>query len=175
MNVWLKERSLDDGDEFYNVLMTLATYKDVYARPVPNDLTKEEYPSFLEARVNLKKGVNIPSYAVITDTYWVMLDDKPIGYATIRHEVDYKKPGSHFGLCLLKEYQNKGIGSMVSELLASYDYENCGIKEVIYTAKDSNIQSQRSIEHIGAVLVDVHDGYHYYKVNLEEKYHGKGR
>ena len=175
MNVWLKELSLDDGDAFCNVLITLATYKDVYARPVPSDFTKEEYPGFLKARIDLKNGVNIPAYAVITDTYWVMLDDKPIGYATIRHEADYKKPGGHFGLCLLKEYQNKGIGSVISELLSSYAYESLGMNEVIYTSKDSNIQSQRSLEHIGAVLVDVHDGYHYYKIDLKKKYHGKGR
>ena len=46
MNIWLKEISEEDGKEFCKVLLTLANYQDVYARPVPEDFTEEEFESF---------------------------------------------------------------------------------------------------------------------------------
>ncbi len=173
MNVWLKEITTNDGKEYRDVLMALAKYPDVFARPVPSDFEEREFPSFLESRVRMRTGDNLPKYVKITDTYWVMLDDKPIGYATLKHEADLQKPGGHLGLCLLKEYQNKGIGSIVSELLSQKAYE-LGIEDLIYTSKDENIQSQKSLDKIGATLVSVHDGYHYYMVNLKDKYQERG-
>ena len=123
MNIWLKELSINDGEDYLKVLMELSRYPDTFARPVP---------------------------------------------------VNFEKPGGHLGCCLLKEYQNKGIGTIVADELSKIAYDKLGIEEVIYTSKDENIQSQRSLEKIGANLVDAHDGYHYYTVNLKEKYQERG-
>ena len=170
MNIWLKELSKDDGPEYLNVLMTLAKYTDVFARPVPDDFEEREFESFLDSRVRLKNGDNIPKYATPTTTYWVMDDDKAIGYATLKHTANMQKPGGHLGCCLLKEYQNKGIGGIVAEELSEIAYNELGIEDLIYTSKEENIQSQRSLAKIGATFVNSHDGYRYYTVNLKEKY-----
>ena len=181
MNIWLKELSMDDGKEYLDVLMTLSRYPDVFARPVPfepdeEDFDEKRFKSFLKVRRELKEGINLPKNRTPVSTYWVMADDKPIGYATLNHVADLTKPGGHLGCCLLKEYQNKGIGSIVADELSKIAYEELGINDIIYTSKMENIQSQRSLEKIGATLVDEHDGYKYYTVNLKEKYEkGKGR
>ncbi len=180
MNIWLKELSMDDNKEYLDVLMTLSRYPDAFARPMrfepdEDDLTEEGFKSFLKARIELKEGINLPQNKAPVSTYWVMDGNKPIGYATLNHKADLIKPGGHLGCCLLKEYQNKGIGSIVAEELSKIAYEKLGIEELIYTSKDENIQSQRSLEKIGATFINAHDGYHYYTVNLKEKYETKGR
>ena len=59
--------------------------------------------------------------------------------------------------------------------LSKIAYEKLGIEELIYKSKDENVQSQRSLEKIGATFINAYDGYHYYTVNLKEKYETKGR
>ena len=41
--------------------------------------------------------------------------------------------------------------------------------------KNENIQSQKSIENIGGKLIGVHNGYHFYSVNIKDKYKLEGR
>lgn len=170
MNIWLKEVSIEDGIEFCDLLMELASYKDAYARPVPSDFSRDEFESFKAARVSMATGENLSSYVTPTSTYWVMDSDEAIGYATLKHRVDPNKPGGHLGCCLKRSAQNRGIGTIVANMLSEIAYNNLGITELIYTSKDENIQSQKSLEKIGATLVSIHDGYHYYVVDLNKKY-----
>ncbi len=172
MNIWLKEISMDDDKTYYDLLMELTNYKNVYARPVPEEFPYEEFKDYIKARIRLKEG---NTKITPTTTYWVMEDETPIGYATLKHKVDPNKVGGHFGLCLKKECQNKGIGLIVSNLLSDIAYHEYKIEDVIYTAKDDNIQSQRSIEKIGGELISIHDGFHFYSVNISKKYQETGK
>ena len=148
---------------------------NVYARPIPEPMEYEEFDEFKKARVNMKHKELIPENVLPTTTYWVMKDNIPIGYATLKHEMDMEKPGGHFGLCLKKEYQNQGIGSIVSQLLAEKAYYELGIEEVIFTSKEDNIQSQKSVEKIGGKLIGTRGGYRYYTYNLNDLFEGRGR
>lgn len=167
MNIYLKELSLEDDKKYYDLLMELSSYKDVFAKPVPEVFPYEEFEDYKQARIRLKEenGKRTP-----TTTFWVMDGETPIGFATLKHRVDPNKIGGHFGLCLRKESQNKGIGLEVSNLLSDIAYHKYHIEDIIYTAKDENIQSQKSIEKIGGELISIHDGYHFYSVNISKKY-----
>lgn len=170
MNIWLKEIEYSDDQKFCDLLIELANYENVYARPVPSDFKYEDFVYFKEARIKMANNDNLPNNVIPTNTYWVMNEEQPIGYATLKHRIDENIPGGNFGCCLKKDYQNKGIGSIVSKQLSEIAYYDLNITEVIYTSKNENIQSQKSLENIGAELIGIHDGYHFYKVNLEEKY-----
>lgn len=169
-NIWLKLIDENDDKVFCDLLIELASYDDVFARPVPKDFTYEDFNHFLKARVKLHNGIDLPKTVLPCSTYWVMYKDKPIGYATLKHVIDLNKPGGHLGCCLKKEYQNKGIGSIVSEQLSKIAYYELGIKKLIYTSKLENVQSQKSLEKIGASFTNEHDGYKFYEVDLERKY-----
>ena len=168
MNIWLKPIELEDGNDYCDLLIELARYENVFARPVPKDFDSEDFPCFKETRIQMSISSIRPGIPQ-TNTYWVMNDVSPIGYATLKHEIDLTKPGGHFGCCLKKEYQNKGIGTIVANLLSQIAYDDLGIEEVIYTSKDENIQSQRSVNNIGGTLLKIENGYHFYKVNIKEK------
>lgn len=171
-NIWLKEVELSDDKKYCDLLMELANYEDVYARPVPSDFNLDDFDYFKIARVKMASGDNLPSHVTPTSTYWVMDEDNPVGYATIKHKVEENKPGGHFGLCLKKDYQNRGLGSVISDMLSKIAYEDLGIEKVIFTSKDENIQSQKSVQKIGATLVSIHDGYHFYELDLVKKLGG---
>lgn len=175
MNIYLKEISLEDGEEFGNLLIELSRYQNVYARPVPSDFEMEEFESFKRTRVKMAIGKDLPSHIKKTSTYWVMDGNIPIGYATLKHEIDMNKPGGHFGLCLKEEYQNKGLGTVVSDLLSEIAYKQLEITEVIFTSKNENIQSQKSVDKIGGTLIKVQDGYHYYSLDLVKKFENSRR
>lgn len=169
-NIWLKKISVDDDNRYCDLLIELANYDDVYARPVPRDFSYSDYESFKETRVKMSVGKDLPSNVMPTNTYWVMQGEEPIGYATLKHKVDRLKPGGNIGCCLKKEYQNKGIGLIVSNALSEIAYYELGITELIYTSKNENIQSQKSVDKIGGALFSIHDGYHFYKVDLIKKF-----
>ena len=160
MNIYLKELEVDDDIRYYNLLKELSNY-DAYAKPVPKEFDYSMYDFFKNIRVKMKNEGKV-------STYYVMDGDIPVGYATINHKADLTKPGGHFGLCLKKSYQNKGLGSIVSSLLFDIAYTNLGIKEAIFTSKNENIQSQKSVLKTGAELVSIHDGYRFYIIDLEK-------
>lgn len=172
-NIWLKEVSLEDDDRYFHLLVELANYEDAYAHPVPSDFSYEDYPYFKVARVKMATNDNLPANVMPTSTFWVMDKEEPIGYATLKHKIDENKPGGHLGCCLKKDYQNRGIGSVVADNLSRIAYEDLGITELIYTSKNENIQSQKSLQKIGATFVSIHDGYHFYKVDLAKKFEGE--
>ena len=175
MNITLKPIELEDGQEYCDLLIELARYEDAYARPVPSDFEPYEFDGFKKTRIKMAAGIDLLPSVKQTSTYWVMDDVSPIGYATLKHEVDLSKPGGHFGCCLKKEYQNKGIGSIVSNLLSEIALNDLGIEEVIFTSKNENEQSKRSVAKIGGTLIKVENGYHFYKVNIKEKLQGNGK
>lgn len=170
MNIWLKEIELEDGKDYCDLLIELAQYKDVHARPVPEDFTEDEFEGFKKNRIRMRENIDLPKNVTPTNTYWVMEDNHPIGYATLKHKANSNTIGGHFGLCLKKEYQNKGIGMVVSDLLSKIAYTELGIEEIIYTSKKENVQSQRSVEKIGGKLIDEHDGYFFYSVDIKNIY-----
>lgn len=175
MNVWLKEIDIKDGQEYLDLLMELASYKDVYAKPVPEDFSQDEYETFKVSRIRMKLNDNLPKGVVPTSTYWVMEGDKPIGYATLKHHINFSQIGGHTGCCLKKSCQNRGFGLIVSELLSKIAYNDLGINELVYTAKNENLQSQRSLEKIGATFVSEYNGYKFYVVDLVKKYANEER
>lgn len=176
MDIYLKELSVDDGKEYYDVLMELSGYPDAYAKPLPDtDMTFDEFKDYLKIRVRMSTGEGLPKSVEPTTTYWVMDGERPVGYATLKHHIDENKVGGHFGLCLIKEYQNKGLGTLVSDMLSHEAYYTFGLPEVVFTSKSENVQSQKSVNHIGAKFYSEHDGYKFYKLDLEEKFKEKGR
>ena len=141
-----------------------ATYKDVDSI---NEIGKQLHDNF--AYLFKMENVVNTSYSRV---YLYEENNKVLGFIHV---------DSHFeimdliNIVVLKEYQNKGIGSIVADELSKIAYEELGINDIIYTSKMENIQSQRSLEKIGATFINAHDGYHYYTVNLKEKYETKGR
>ena len=100
--------------------------------------------------------------------YFISVDNEYVGFVHLGSrgcEIDWLED-----IFVLPEYQNKGIGMVVSDLLSEIAYNEYNIEELIYTAKLENTQSQKSIEKLGGVFINSNDGYMFYKVDLLKKY-----
>lgn len=127
MNIWLKPLELEDGDEFFEILSTLSKYDDFKARPVPDFFKKEDYETFKRATLRMANNDNLPSCIIPTNTYWIMHEEAPIGYATLRHYLHELSSDGYIKYSLLKQYQNQGLENIIENMLETIAIEELGI------------------------------------------------
>ena len=175
MNIWLKELSIDDGKEFFDLLMNLTNDNSIYNRLIPDDFSIEEYESFKRTRLKLKNDSDLPEFITPASTYWIMNDNIPIGYGIIRHRLSFNQKGGHLGICLKKEYQTNEIRIIVSNLMSDIAYNDLDINEIVYVVNEDNEKNKQIVHEIGGVLIYKKDNNCFYKVDLEEKFRKERR
>ena len=160
----LKELEENDGIEGLKFLHELVNEDGIMVAPAPKDINEETYPIWLKGKVDLAKGINIPEGFIPCTTYWVILDDKIIGLANIKHYLNdnLRKKGGHLGLAIAKEYRNKGIGFKITKLLIEKARDEFNIDDILLTNEPDNIASRKLCEKLGAELTDIDEHCHYW-------------
>ena len=162
--LWLKELTENDGIDGLKYLQDLVNEDGIMVAPAPKDINKETYPEWLKSKVDTAKGINLKEGYIPCTTYWVMLDDKIIGLANIKHYLNdfLRKKGGHLGLSLAKEYRGKGIGLEITKLLIEKARNQFGIEDILLTNEPNNIASRKLCEKLGAELTDIDEHCHYW-------------
>lgn len=81
----LRRLSVDDGMDIYNMLQDIPKKENGLVNGA-NGLSYEEYQEWLlkkheeSEQIGLVDGWKVPSA-----TYWLYVDEKPVGFGTIRH------------------------------------------------------------------------------------------
>ena len=165
--LWLRELTENDGLEGLRFLQELVNEEGIMVAPAPKDIDESSYPSWLRAKVDTARGINLPEGFIPCTTYWVMLGDKVIGFANIKHYLNdaLRKKGGHIGLALAKEYRGKGLGVQTAKLLIEKARNEYGIGEVLLTNEPENMASRRMCEKLGAELTDIDEHCHYWVRN----------
>lgn len=162
--LYLKEVDYNDGLEGLKYLQEIVNEKDTFVAPAPKDIDEKTYPLWLKEKADLAKGINMPDGYIPCTTYWVMLDNKIIGLANIKHYLNdfLRKKGGHLGLGLAANYRNKGIGYKVTKLLIEKARNEFGIEDILLTNEVENTASRRLCEKLGAQLTDIDEHCHYW-------------
>lgn len=164
MDIRLDKISKNDGLDGLEVLKEIASDEDIFGEsPVPKEIDDFLYKGFLLiSEAESKEDFENPC-----SRYWVVLNNKKIGYADIKHNLDEEtsKIGGNIGLVLLKEYRNKGIGSIVLKELIDKAHNEIGLNEVLITTDENNISARRLIESLGGELSDIEEHCHYWFMN----------
>ena len=156
MNIKLEEIDINSGIDGLEVLKEISNDDEIYGEsPVPKEINEDLYKGFLlisEEESNLDD----------TYRYWVTLDDKKIGYANIRRNLDEdaRRIGGNIGIVLLKKYRNKGLGKIVLSMLLDTSYEK-GIEDVLITTSPDNTPMRNLCESMGGSLEDIDGHCHY--------------
>jgi len=160
----LRELTENDSLEGLRYLQNLINEEGIMVSPAPKDIDEVTYPKWLKEKADTAKGINMPEGYIPCTTYWVLLNDKIIGLANIKHYLnDYlRKKGGHLGLSLSKEYRGKGIGYKVTKLLIEKARDEFGIKDILLTNEPENIASRKLCEKLGAELTDIDEHCHYW-------------
>ena len=173
--LWLRELSISDDLEGLKFLKELVNEKGIREFPAPRNINENSYGVWLQSKVDMAKGIKLPKGFIPCTTYWVMLDNKIIGIANIKHYLNeyLRKEGGHIGLAIAKDYRGRGIGLKTAKLLVEKARNEFGIEDILFTNNPENTASRNMCENLGAELTDVDGHCHYWlkKVRLNtERY-----
>lgn len=145
MNLTLKPFSpLDDKVE-WEVLQVIGEGENGFI----NDgygLTFDQFEGYILKHLKMSNNVDLPAHLVPQTAYWLMKDEKPVGYGKVRHYLNDNllKRGGHIGYCIAPEYRGKGYGMKLLSLLLE-KAKFLGTDSVLITCNDTKIASQKVI------------------------------
>jgi len=162
--LWLKEITSNDGLEGLKFLQDLVNEEGIMVAPAPKDIDENTYEDWLKSKIDIAKGTNLPAGFIPCTTFWVMLDDKIIGLANIKHYLNdfLRKKGGHIGLAIAKDYRRKGFGLKTTKLLIEKARNEFDIQDILFTNEPENIASRNMCEKLGAELTDIDEHCHYW-------------
>lgn len=164
MDIRLDKIDTSSGLDGLEILKEIANDPDIYGEsPVPKEIDEFLYKGFLL----ISEAESMEDFENRCDRYWIVLDNKKIGYADIRHTLDEEtsKIGGNIGTVLIKEYRNKGLGSIILKELISKAHNEIGLNEVLVTTDENNIPARKVIESLGGELSDIDGHCHYWFMN----------
>lgn len=164
INLWLKEVRHDDSVEGLKFLQELVNEEGIMVAPAPKDINESSYGAWLQTKEDMGKGINLPDGFIPCTTYWVLLDNKIIGLANIKHYLNdsLRKKGGHIGLSIAKDYRGRGLGLRAVKLLVERARNEFGIEDILFTNDPENIVSRNMCERLGAELTDIDEHCHYW-------------
>lgn len=134
----LKPLTVRDGKEIYDMLQNIGSNENEFRNEVKG-MTFGEYKEWLRKQYAVSKGIGIPKGYVRQWTYWLYIDDRPIGYGKIRECVteESKRKGGNIGCAIDSRQRRKGYGGVLFEELLR-EAKRLGIKEIYSTVEKNN-------------------------------------
>lgn len=142
MNYQLKRLSVDDGHAIYDLLQAIPRDENGFVNGV-NGMSFEEYLLWLAREdANSRKTEIEDGWKVPQTTFWLYVDDRPVGVGKIRHFLTdrLREEGGHIGYAIVPGERGKGYGRvLLRELLK--EAKNRGIDRALITVQNNNIAS----------------------------------
>ena len=160
--IYIKQLSQDDGIEIFRMLKSIEVNKNGFTNEV-NGMSFEEFRKWLTVQDAWSHGNELPENYVPQSTFWLYVNDIPIGYGKIRHHIsDYLlKNGGTVGYSISKEHRGKGYGTEFLRLLLE-KAKLIGVDEIVLTILKKNIPSISVAENNGGVRVEKDADWFYY-------------
>ena len=151
----LKQLSVDDGIDIYNMLQEIPTEENGFLNKA-NGLTFDEYKEWLLAKHNdsEQEGI-VDGWKVPCTTFWLYANGVPVGFGSVRHFLTdaLSKIGGHIGYGIAPQFRGKGYGNEILRLLLN-KADEIGIEKVLVTVRLDNIASQAVALANGGVITE---------------------
>ena len=116
MKIELKQLSVDMAEKEYDMLQDILDIENGFTNPAYG-LSYGDYKKWLQQEDDYSRGENLPYNWVPCTTYFLYIDDVPVGYGRIRHtsneELEKIKGVGNFGYGISKKYRGKGYGNIL--------------------------------------------------------------
>lgn len=115
MKIELRQLSLNCGKEEYEMLRTIKNNENGFYNPV-YEMPYEEYLSWLQKEDDYSKGINLPDGWIPVTTYFLYVDDIPVGVGRIRHHTSMfleRKGVGNLGYAISKLHRGNGYGDIL--------------------------------------------------------------
>ena len=155
MKVELRKLSLDMSEKEYNMLQDILDEENGFTNPA-YQLSYEDYKKWLKKEDDYSRGDNLPEGWIACTTYFLYIDDVPVGYGRIRHHsnqyLEKVKGVGNFGYGIAKKYRRKGYGNILfSELLKKC--RDFGYEEIKLFPYKNNIATLKVMEKNGGKII----------------------
>lgn len=158
-NIELRQLSPENGRAEYNMLQEIGSNENGFTNEVYG-MAFEDYKKWLIQEDDYSKSRNLPKNFIPQTSYFLYVDNLPIGIARIRHHsADFleRRGVGNFGYGIAKSYRRKGYGN----ILLVHIIDKC--KSLGYSKTESfvnidNIASNKVFINNGAVLLGVFKG-----------------
>lgn len=162
----LQELKTSDSMDIYEMLQRIGPSENEFHNDV-NGMTYEEYKKWLKKQHSWSIGEELPTGYVKQWTYWLYVDNIPVGYGKLREKVteESKKFGGNIGFAIDPVYRGKGYGNALFHLLLE-KAQVLGIKEVFSTVEKFNYASKAVHEDCGGRLIKEDNVRWYYTFDL---------
>ena len=113
MKIELKQLSIKMGQKEYDMLQGIIDGENGFSNPAYK-LSENEYKKWLEKENNYSKGKELPEGWIPATTYFLYIDEIPVGYGRIRHSsseyLENVVGAGNLGYAISKQYRGKGYG-----------------------------------------------------------------
>lgn len=158
MKVCLSQLSFDNGAAEYEMLQSIDKEENGFTNAV-NGMSYDEYRSWLLQQEDYSKAINLPENYIPQTTFFLYINDVPVGLARIRHyssPILEKKGVGAFGYGIAREHRGKGYGSILYREIMKKCCD-MGYDRVRSFVHQDNIASNRVFVKNGARLTGLLD------------------
>lgn len=132
IQIELKQLSIDMGKNEYDMLQGIIDLENGFSNPAYN-ISYKEYKKWLQKEDDVSKGINMPEGWIPATTYFLYINEIPVGYGRVRHSsseyLENVVGAGNLGYGISKIYRGKGYGNILfKELLKKC--KELGYKEI---------------------------------------------
>ncbi|MEA4894550.1 MAG: GNAT family N-acetyltransferase [Oscillospiraceae bacterium] len=142
MSIVLKKLSAEDGIDIYEMLQEIPKDENGFLNAVCGK-TFEEYKQWLADNEAFSNATNLEDgWKVPTSTYWLYIDNRPVGMGRIRHFLTDKlrEEGGHTGYAIRPSARHNGYATILLRELRT-EAKKLGIDKMLLTIQNENLYS----------------------------------
>lgn len=155
MKVELRELSMNDGREIFDMIKEIGPGENGYENG-GYEVEYKDFNQYLKDRIDMSEGKNLKPQFVPQTTYWLFIDDFPVGIGKLRHYLNdnLRILGGHIGYTIRPSKRQRGYGTIILKELLKKAKE-IGIDEVLITCREDNTASKKVIQKNGLGLMKI--------------------
>lgn len=162
----LRKLSISDGPLVYRLLQRTPRLENGFYNGAFG-LTYEEFKRWLIRQEEIANGINLEPDMVACTSYWLVVDQIPIGYGKLRHELNdgLRETGGNISYSIEPRKRGSGYGTLLLHDLLE-EAKKQGQAEAIVTAYNYNDRSIAVAKANGGVNYRITKVKHYFRFLL---------
>lgn len=146
MKAELRQLTTNDGREIYNMLQQIPASENGFVNTA-HGLAFPDFWKWLKRQDEMSRGQGLEPWMVPQTTYWLYVNDRPVGYGKVRHHLteDLRNGAGHIGYAVAPLERNKGYGKTLLRLLL-HRAKGLGIEVALLSVEKDNLPSLQVVE-----------------------------
>lgn len=172
LKIELRQLNVNFDRQEYEMLQSIEDNENGFSNPAYG-ISYEEYKEWLKKEDNYSKGKELPEEWIPCTTYFLYVNDIPVGYGRIRHSsneyLENVIGAGNLGYGISKEYRGKGYGKILfGELLKKC--REMGYNEIKLFPYKSNVTTVKIMQsYAGKIVGEFKDEKYIIVIPIEKK------